>query len=248
MMKQNVKELKHISMERVGQEIEKFTPDIDQLLPTFMLKEIESNSKTIRMIHIDWYTERYLPFLHKYFASYAQKGINFRHTDSEGINIWISDDERIEVIFLFINIRHGNYDEPIDRWFLEKMIDITIGKKNQLIIMEYTGHDLIDIAKFFFNKNNQKDLFLKHILFDVSYGTAECYCLLDISKYFPIYKPDGTFYNFRLYNNQEMQDLIGIDEKINDIIKNHFMKDYKFILDKHHLNYRRKIIGNTIKI
>ena len=227
-------------------ELEKFTPEIDQLLPTFMLKEIESTNKTIRIIHIDCYTEQFIPFLHEYFTSYAKKGLNFRHTDSEGMNIWTSDDERIEIIFMFINIRHGNIDEPVDRWFLEKMIDITIRNKTQLIIMEYTGHDLIDIAKFFFKNSNNKEMFLKHILFDVTYGTTECYCLLDMSKYFPMYKSDGTFYNFRLYNNQEMQDLIGIDDKINDIIKNHFMKDYKFILDKHHLNYRRKIIGTDL--
>ena len=243
----NPRDLTHIAIGSSPryQELEKFTPDIDQLLPVFMLKQIESTSKTIRIIHIDWYTERNLPFLHEYFGSFAQKSINFRHNDSEGFNIWTSHDDRIEVIFLFINIRHGIYDEPTDRWFLERMIDVTLQNKSQLIVQEYTGHDLIEIARFFLNKSNQKDMFVKHVLFDITYG-SNCHCMTDMTKYLPEYKPDGTFYNFQLYTTQEMIDLIGINEKINNIIKNHFMKDYKLILDQHHFNYRRKIIGNTL--
>jgi hypothetical protein len=230
------------------QDLSIFTPELDQLMPAFVLKEIATTSKTIRIIHIDSWTERFLPFLHIYFASFAQKGINFRHQNSEEMNIWTSYDNRIEVIFLFINIRHRRdyYGDPIDIWFLEKMIEVTLQNKKQLILMEYSGIDPIDVAKFLFNKSNQKDMFLKNILFDVSYGTAPCYCAIDMTKHFPMYKPDGTFYNFQLYNNQEMIDLIGTDDKINNILKIHFLKEYKFILDYHHQNYRRKFKGDTL--
>jgi hypothetical protein len=42
-----------------------------------------------------------------------------------------------------------------------------------------------------------------------------------------------------------MLDVIGIDDKINNIIKIYFQKEYKFILDQHHLNYRRKVSGDN---
>jgi hypothetical protein len=100
--------------------------------------------------------------------------------------------------------------------------------------------------------NNQKDLFLKHVLFDVSYGTVESYgpdeffCHPKMTKYFPVYTPDGTFYNFQFYTPQELRDLIGIDDYINNIIKLILMKQYKEIINKDHLNYRRKIKGDTL--
>ena len=236
----NPRDLTHIAIGSSPrfQELEKFTPDVDQLLPVFMLKEIESTRKTIRIIHIDQYTERFLSFLHEYFASYGAKGLNFKHNDSEGFNIWTSNDERIEVIFLFINIRHG---EPIDRWFLERMIDVTLHNKSQLIVQEYTGYDIIEIAKFFFNKSDQKEMFLNHILFDVTY--ADGHCMPDMTMHYPRYKSNGTFYNFQFYNNQQMLDLVGTDEKINNVLKDYFLKEYKQILTQHHYNYRRKIQG-----
>jgi hypothetical protein len=243
----NPKDLTHIAIGSCPRnaEVAKFTPEMDQLMPAFIMKIIESTRKSIRIIHIDRLTQPYLSFLHEYFASFAPKGIYFRHNISNGQNIWTSDDNRIEVIFLFniIRHRHDYYGAPTDIWFLEKMVETTLSKNNQLILMEYSGIDPIDVAKFLFKKSNQKDLFLKNILFDVSYGAANCHCAPNMTKYFPIYKSDGTFCNVLLYNYQEMLDVIGTDDKINDIIKIYFQKEYKFILDHHHLNYRRKVSG-----
>jgi len=246
----NPKDLTHIAIGSCPRhaEVAKFTPEMDQLMPTFIMKEIESTSKSIRIIHIDMLTLPHLTFLHEYFASFAPKGIRFRHNISNEMNIWTSDDNRIEVIFLFINIRHRRdyYGDPTDIWFLENMIELTLNKKSQFILMEYSGIDPIDVAKCLFNKSNHKSLFLNHILFDITYGTTHCYCAVDMTQYFPMYKSDGNFYNFLLYNNQEMLDLIGTDDKINNILKIYFQKEYKFILDYHHQNYRRKVSGDTL--
>ena len=214
----NPKDLTHIAIGSCPRhaELAKFTPEMNQLFPAFISNEIESTSKSIRIIHIDMLTKPHLPFLHEYFASFAPKGINFRHNISNGQNIWTSDDNRIEVIFLFINIRHRRdyYGDPIDIWFLEKMIEVTLQNKKQLILMEYSGIDPIDVAKFLFNKSNQKDLFLKHILFDVSFGTAHCYCAIDMTKHFPMYKPDGTFYNFQPKEDSTNKGLIGLPQRV----------------------------------
>jgi hypothetical protein len=226
-----------------------FNPIIDQLLPMFILKEIETTTKTIRIIHIDEFTERALPFLHQYFDSFASKGLNFKHDDSEGMNVWTTDDHRIEIIFVFVSIYYGNRqyngDYPDDTWFLEKMIENTLQNKNQLIVQQYTGFELKDLFKILYQSNSNKDLFKEKILFDITYGN-DCSCMTDMTKHFPKYKPNGNFYNFLLYDYEEMRYLIGIDDKINNILNGYFLKQYKQDIDIHHINYRRKITGNTL--
>jgi hypothetical protein len=247
----NPRDLTHIaigSSPRYG-DMTKFIPEIDQLLPQFMLKEIKTTTKTIRIIHIDEFTERSLPFLHEYFASFSAKNLNFTHDNSEGMNIWTTDDQRIEIIFLFIQLNHGlrvhsNPDAQNDSWFIEKMIETTLDNKNQLIVQEYTGHELTDLFKMLYRANGRKELFKNNILFDVTYGN-DCSCMTNMTIHFPRYKPDGTFYNFLLYNDKEMHEFVGIDDKINDILKVYFLKKYNHDLDFYHVNYRRKMIGTS---
>jgi hypothetical protein len=247
----NPRDLTHIAIGSSPRfaNMKEFTPEIDQLLPQFMLNEIQTTTKTIRIIHIDEFTYRHIPFLHEYFASFTAKGLNFTHDDSEGMNIWTTDDQRIEIIFLFINICHRVHmnpgsDEQNDTWFIEKMIETTLDNKNQLIVQEYTGHEITDLFKMFYLANTRKALFKNNILFDITYGN-DCSCMTNMIKHFPRYKSDGTFYNFLLYNSTEMHEFVGIDDKINDILKVYFLKKYNHVLDYYHLNYRRKIIGNT---
>lgn len=247
----NPRDLTHIAIGSSPRcaDMTKFTPEIDQLLPQFIMKEIETTTKTIRIIHIDEFTERSLPFLHEYFASFKVKGLNFRHDDSEGMNIWTTDDQRIEIIFLFINIFHGvnmnqGADQQNDTWFLERMIKSILDNKNQLIVQEYTGHELTGFFKMLYGANDRKELFKNNILFDITYGN-DCSCMTNMTKHFPRYKPNGTFYNFLLYNYEEMLEFVGIDDKINDILKIYFLKKYNHNLDYYHVNYRRKIIGNS---
>ena len=247
----NPRDLTHIAIGSSPRyaDVTKFIPEIDQLLPQFMMKEIETTTKTIRIIHIDEYTERNLTFLHEYFASYAAKNLHFKHDDSEGMNIWTTNDQRIEIIFLFIQINHGlrvhhDQDAQDDSWFLKKMIETTLDNKNQLIVQEYTGHELSDMFKILYRENGRKELFKTNILFDITYGN-DCSCMTNMTKHFPRYKSDGTFYNFLLYNYEEMLEFVGIDDKINDILKVYFLKKYNHNLDYYHVNYRRKMIGNT---
>jgi len=227
-----------------------FTPELDQLLPMFILKEIETTSRPIRIIHLDHFTERSLPFLHEYFLSYESRGLNFKHDSSSGINIWKTDDNRIEIIFLFVNFYHSNFDHTYDkslndRWFLEHMIDLTFKSNSQLIVQQYTGYELTNIFKDLYQKNNNKELFKNKILFDITYG-IDCGCMTDMSKFYPIYMPDGNFCNILLYDYDDFINIIGINDKINDTIKNYFLKQYKNDIDNHHINYRRKIIGDTL--
>jgi len=227
-----------------------FTPELDQLLPMFILKEIETTSRPIRIIHLDNFTERNLPFLHEYFSSYGSRGLNFKHDASSGINIWTTDDHRIEVIFLFVDFYYSNFDYTDyqysnDRWFLEHMIDFTFKSNSQLIVQQYTGNELTNIFKDLYQKNTNKELFKNKILFDITYG-IDCGCMTDMSKFYPIYMPDGNFCNILLYDYDDFINIIGINDKINETVKNYFFKQYKKDIDNHHINYRRKIIDNTL--
>jgi hypothetical protein len=207
--------------------LENFTPKLDQILPMFILKEIQITTKTIRIIHIDPTTASCLSFLHEYFKSFASKGLNFKHNDSEGFNIWKTDDQRIEIIFLFISI-----SIPTDTWFLEKMIETTLNNKNQLIYQQYTGHvNLMQLSTQLCDSNSRKDLFKNHILFDITYGT-DSGCSTDMTKHYPRYKSDGTFKNFLLYNTDEMKEFVSEDDKINDIYKSYDGNNWRDIRRK----------------
>jgi hypothetical protein len=239
----NPRDLTHVAIGSCPryQNLKEFTPEIDQLIPQFMVKEIQSTNKTIRIIHIDSFTERYLSFLHEYFKGKSTTmKINFKHNDSEGINIWTSDDHRIEIIFLFVFINHTNNRN--EKSFLEKMIDSVLNNNNKLIVQEYTGYELANLFKMLYQNNSQKDLFKNNILFDVTYG-EDCHCMTNMTKFFPKYKSNGTFYNFLLYNFIEMRELIGIDQEIDNIIKVYFLKEYYNNIEQDHLNYRRVILN-----
>jgi len=233
-----------------------FTPRIDQLLPQFLINDITNPSKrdrTFRIVHIDASTEKDLPFLHEYFNLKSKMmGINFVYDDSEEMHIWRSDDFRIEIIFLFVNIYHGmdiqyqTVNSRIDdTWFLEKMVETTLKNKNKLIIQEFSGHPLEKTRKIIYEnyKQNidQRKLFLNNILMH-----DECHCGLAIDTYRPQVKPDGSFYQFPLYSTDEMKAIIGTDDSINEILKNYFVRNFKMNLSKHHINYTRKFNGTDL--
>jgi hypothetical protein len=236
--------------------LDKFTPKIDQLLPQFLINDITNPSKrdrTFRIVHIDAATEKDLPFLHEYFNLKSKMmGINFVYDDSEEMHIWRSDDFRIEIIFLFVNIYHGmdiQYqtvnNRVDDTWFLEKMVETTLKNKNKLIIQEFSGHPLEKTRKIIYAnyKQNidQRQLFLNNILMH-----DECHCGQAIDTYIPHVRPDGSFYQFLIYSNDEMKALIGTDDSINEILKNHFVRNFKMNLSNHHINYTRKITGANL--
>jgi hypothetical protein len=236
--------------------IDLFTPKIDQLLPQFLVGDIidpKKKDRTFRIIHIDGATEKDLPFLHEYFNLKSKMmKINFVYDDSEEMHIWRSDDFRIEIIFLFVNIYHGmdiqyqTVNSRIDdTWFLEKMVETTLKNKNKLIIQEFSGHTLEKTRKIIFEKYkydiDKRKFFLNNVLMH-----DECHCGLAIDTYRPQVKPDGSFYQFPLYSSDEMKALIGTDDNINKILKDYFVNNFKMNLSKHHINYTRKITGANL--
>jgi len=235
-------------------DIRKFTSTQDQILPKFLIDEIqnpEKKDRTFRIVHIDRRFAEYIPFLHKYFAWKSKlMKISFEYDDSEEMHIWRSEDFRIEIMFVFTYMYHGkdlhsltvnNFTD--DTWFLDKMVDTTLHNKNKIVIMEFSGNTLEKTRRIIYNNtiSEKKKMFLDNVLM-----YDECHCGINIVNYSPLLKPDGSFYQFPLYDYNEMTALIGTDSRITDILKNYFLSDYKTTLSKHHINYTRKLNSATL--
>jgi hypothetical protein len=235
--------------------VSQFGPDVDQILPKFLIDTIRDPSKnemTIRIVHIDNSFGRCIPFLHEYFAEKSNSiGLNFQFDDSEEMLIWRTEDHRIEIIFVSTNIYHGNNEKFLtvnnlvdDTWFLEKMIETTLHNKKKIIMQEFSGQTFERTKPLIYNNyvnTDKKDLFLDTVLMDDS-----CHCGMNIAQFNPLTKSNGNFYNFFAYSRDEMKSLIGTDPKINRILKDYFLKDYSNILNKHHINYTKKTKGESL--
>lgn len=208
-------------------DLTKFTADLDQILPCF----VKDVSKTIRAIHFDPRFSDDYEFLQKYFGS---KGFTY-----DG-NVWISADFRIEVI---ICPRMFEWDDD----FMNTTIKQTIADKSQLVVQEFTGRELADNFKQLYSQfsDSDKHYICQNVLFDITYGTA-CHCMTDMTEHAPMLDKNGKFYNFTLYDEQDMLQSIGIHPRMNKLIETYIMKKLSTVLNEDHVNYRRATRGEEL--
>jgi hypothetical protein len=216
----------------------------DQIIPEFMVDIINRTDKTIRIIHFDPQFSRKDDFLNEYFKKYQKRtfGLNFTLDASEGLNVWKTDDHRIEVFIIakpFNHLERHYGNEEVHDDFLHEFNEMTIASGNQLIVQEYTGHELGQLTKSLYDKSSNKDIFKKKILYDVSYGN-DCHCGTDLERYKPIYNDYGDFYNLTLFNSDEMKEHIGKDPTMDKILKLNFIKQFNTALNIH-VDYRRRL-------
>jgi hypothetical protein len=219
------------------------TDQRDQILPKkFLIDDVINNThKTIRIIHFD--SRFTLEWLNDYFKSNrwtVKTPLEFVYDFSEGLHIWRTTDFRIEIIFVFSYFNLSN-DHP----FLFELIKATLSYHNMLVFQPFIGLQCNDISKFYFKRFGNSNEFRNRILFDISYDN-QCGCFTDMVKYAPEYDKDGNFYNYTLINEGEMIGLIDSPDcnaRISQLIKTHFVKKYKKIINDIHVNYRRKVRG-----
>jgi hypothetical protein len=227
--------------------IDKLTNSNDQIIPKFLVDVINNTDQTIRIIHIDPQLKNDPEKIKQYF-SFARwetsSPLEFHFNDNDGFHMWLTTDFRIEVIFLADSFYHtNNYNPKSNDWFLEKMINTTLKYDSHMVVQEYTGNELIHIFKNFYEKASNKELFKKKILFDVSYNN-DCSCMTDLNKYEPFYDDFLDFHNFLLYDESDMLKIIGINPKLDNVVKVYFLKKYKKILNDIHVDYRRRVKGD----
>ena len=216
-------------------DLDTFNADMDQLLPVFLLELIKNTDKSFRVIHCDpaFNYAGCSEFLTKYFKS---KG--YKCSITSDYTIWNSD--RVEVIIistLFISDH---------RWVLENLIRETVINKRHMIVQQYNGPELLPLfAMILENKPNRSEI-LKYVLFDITYG-MDCHCMTPMTKYSPILDRNGDFVNVTFYDEEESISIIGMNPRIDEIIKTRFVKEFSKILNDNHVNYRTAIRGEGHK-
>jgi hypothetical protein len=210
-------------------DLEKMTPEVDQILPCFL----EKVTSTIRVIHFDPFfaPEHDNGFLNMYFKA---KGF-----DKVDEYLWMTSDHRIEVLIV-----PQKFDEDN---FLYKMIEQAIKYSTKLVVQKYTGQQLVGQFKGMYGwfSKEHKDYIRNNVLFDITYGT-DCHCGTQMDKHEPMVDKNGNFYNFVLYDEQEIMDSIGILPKMDGFITKYFTSKLSDILNENHVNYRKATRGEPL--
>jgi len=239
-------------------ELSKLDDRWDQMIPKFLVNVINSTDLTIRIILIDPEFKR--KNMSQYFDSnrwnldipleFEQVPQNFIfHEDInfENLQVWRTTDHRIEVFVLSDIFNHTNrWNDKTDDWFFEAITDSTIGHRNKLIVQEYTGYELDDLRRHLFSISTNKELFKKHVLIDMTYSN-DCHCGTDLTKFEPFYDASFDFINLNLLNDEDYIKLFGMNPKLDEIVKNYFVKKFKKIINDNHSNYRLAVKGEPFR-
>lgn len=214
----------------------------DQMIPKFLVDIINTTNLTIRIILIDPEFNR--KNMDEYFASnrwrldipleFENVPLQYIFFDEynglEKVQIWRTTDHRIEVFVISDHFNHTNrWNDKTDDWFLEAIVDSTIGHRNKLVVQEYTGHELDELRRHLFSNSTNKELFMKHVLIDMTYSN-DCHCMTDLTKFEPFYDASFNFINVNLLTDDDYIKLYGTNAKLDEIIKTYFVKKLKRLL------------------
>jgi hypothetical protein len=208
-------------------DLEKFIPDFDQILPCFL----DGVKKSIRAIHFDpaFRPDHDHGFLERYF-----QGKGFIQQEQY---MWTSS--RIEVIVIPQNLS--------DDSFLKEMIQQTIDSSSQLVVQQFTGHELLPLFKQLYLEFNpeQQSYIRQNVLFDITYG-ADCNCGTPMTQYAPVVDSDGHFYNFSLFTHEEQLAFIGRHPSLDKLIAKKILASLSKILNEDSVNYRKAVRGEPL--
>ena len=206
----------------------------DQLIPVFVEDIIRDTFKSIRIMHFDPKFDITIEYLNVYFD---EKG--YVYNNGYGMHVWKSKDNRIEIIINSIEIHNNDA-------FLETMANYTTSNKKKLVVQEFTGGELAELHKKFYSYTYDKVSYKKNVLFDITYG-MNCGCGTDLSLYKPFYDEEGNFYNILLYTPAELITVLGKIPKIDEYIRNYYIRHYRNVIEEIHPDYRRRVQGLPLK-
>jgi hypothetical protein len=205
-------------------------PHLDQLIPVFLRNLLKNTGKTVRVIHIDPFFAEKGEFLDSYFSKEGLKRVDDM--------TWAND--RVEVC-----VYARNYDDD-EEPALSAYLDTILDQGSELVLQMYTGRDSVILFRKMYRASSNPRLFLKKILFDITYGT-DCSCTTDMTKHDLIYNGDG-FLNLQLYGPEEAA--IVINRRTHPTARAYFVRvawtEYKDILNNYHVDYRRRLRGEGI--
>jgi hypothetical protein len=225
----------------VNMEVNQLTEKTDQIVPVF-IRDILAKNRSVFAIHFDPMFN--LEKMKEYFDRWSENGRPKMSFNDLGY-AWLFSSTNLIVVICPSAFEHKEIDRDVgsDDLFLAKLIHQTLSSGRNLILQEYTGFDTVCVLKKLFLESKDKEKFKQNILFDVSYG-ADCSCQTDLTRYKPFVKADGSFYNFLLYNENELLAIIGKDPGMDSLIYAYFQKKWIQVLNDNHVNYRRRLKGD----
>ena len=206
--------------------LEAYTDRYNQIVPRFV-REIIARDKSVSILHFDTRFDEALPFV-KHYIETAFPGIEQR-----GEYYWCMP--HLEIRLIPRRFEHEDED-----WFLEVLGKHIMNRGDQLIVQEYTGTELAPMLKRAYERSDNKPLFKKSILYDITY-TKDCSCGTDLSKYAPIYDSRGNFINLTLLTNEELLSLVDIVPV--GTVAPFLIRKFTDCIQFHHVNYRRRTQG-----
>ena len=228
-------------------EVDKLTPELDQIFPTFLREFVSTTDSTIRVVHYDpvFSGVPVINFLHKYFKSLSSLTLDFKYSDSDGFHCWQTSDYRIEVFVL-----GEGFDIPHEIKHIQSMINHHLNTNTKLVFQEYYGlsngqTSLVRLHKQFYQSIAPKmqERYKQNILFDITYG--EAHCMTDMLNEKPMLDDYGNFINLCILNNEEKNKLIGVNERFDNIYKKEYIKNFIDLIDRDQLTYRRSVLDKA---
>lgn len=226
------------------------TPDINKYLDEPNIQQIIEPWKDLtqptRYIHFDPHFDTQIEdnFIESFLNS---KKIGFTYDNSDGMHIWRSTDNIIEMIFISLDFYYSSsrlINDDLHDWFLKDLSNIILQINSKLIVQDYSGTDTNIIFKMLYEQSPNKQAFKNNILFDFTYGNNGCN--VDFSQNKPIYDPYGNFINIQLITFDELCPLIHIHPIIKTHVHNYCIKEYRKIIDIIPVDYRRKLLNIPI--
>jgi len=212
---------------------------LDQIIPVFVRERLDKTGDTVRIIHFDpRFTHDAL--VHYFSVRGPALGLRFNYHPEDGYELWISEDHRIEILFLSHHFDDKNK-------FLEQLIDSVLRTNAKLIMQPFLGMGCAELASKYM-KMFPPELFKRKILFDVTYG-EECGCSTDLRKYLPIYDASGDFINHTLFSAEELLARIDEEPRIRRFVDQRYRKMFNDLADIHIGNSRRRtmrMLGESV--
>ena len=223
--------------------VEKLNDAWDQLMPVFVREQLH---KTVRVMHFDpafTYMADRLDFVKEYFATKYPKLVYSGITEEKPYHEWSSP--RLQVLLAGESLNYKSAYSPHDphnEAFLTTLTTMVVDSGGHIVLQDFSGRDPQGAFKSAYDSSTKPNLFKRRVLFDITYGNASC--STDLTVYKPIYDRRGDFITFTLFNADEIRENIGLNSKLDELIKRHFIAKFKEALNHHHVNYRRRINGD----
>jgi len=228
--------------------INEYTSDIQQIIEPW-----KDMKQPTRYIHFD--PNFNYQIKDGFIKIFLETKGKFNYDNSEGMHIFRSFDNIIELIFICQTVYYSQYISNNHFYFdsfLEEMIHDTLLNNSKMIVQDYSGKDTKYIFKQLYNKSYNKKLFKNNILFDFTYGNN--HCDVDFKKYQPIIDSNNNFINILLMSIEELKKYYHQYPIIDEIILKHYTDEksmYRFIIDTIVIDIRRQELirsGEEIKI